>query len=135
MKFVMIDEQLEELWIRKGLDESVYIFRVATAIELYKELSKLHHLEDCDVIILSAGSNDIDISWQEQHGMKNDTDREIAHRAAIRDIAEDIVREWPPGGCWLPAKENELSLISSYLPFVDGTYDCSGISDMWSSQC
>ena len=91
MKFLMIDEQLEELWIRKGWDDSVYIFRGATAIELYKELPKLHHLENCDVIILSAGSNDIDISWQEQHDMKNDTDRENANKAVIRDIAEDIV--------------------------------------------
>ena len=34
---------------------TVYIFRCAEVIELYKELPKLHHLDDCDVISLSAG--------------------------------------------------------------------------------
>ena len=91
MKFLTLDDQLEELWMRKGWDESVYIYRGATAIELLKEVPKFHELDDCNIVILSVGSNDIDISWQEQKDIKDERARENANRAVIKDIAADML--------------------------------------------
>ena len=67
-----------------------YVYRDATAIELLKEVLKLK-LDDCDIIILSVGTNDTEISWQEKEDMSDERAREKVNRTIIEDIAEVIV--------------------------------------------
>lgn len=59
LKHVVMDNKLEELWARNRWDENVYIYRGATTTDLRDEVRRLGILNECNIILLSAGSNDL----------------------------------------------------------------------------
>ena len=59
-KHVVVDEELQELWIRKGWDNHVALMKWLNALDI-KQLIENKHINttESDIIILSAGSNDL----------------------------------------------------------------------------
>ena len=93
LKFVVVDDSLEELWVRKGWDNYVAIMRGFNASDI-RQLIQYEEIDtrETDVIILSAGSNDLQYYINEdkirRHQDRNEIQRE--NSKLIEAIAQDV---------------------------------------------
>ena len=94
LKHVTLDEGLEELWVRKGWDSSVAIMRGMNARHV-RELAtkKTFNTRDCDVVILSVGSNDLQYykNQDEVKSREEDIQRRHQNDLLLEDVTQDIM--------------------------------------------
>ena len=93
LKFVVVDEELKELWIRKCWDNYVALMRGLNASDIKHLIEKKHiNTTESDIIILSAGSNDLQYYINQDQIRKHEDPNEIRKENAklIQDIAKDI---------------------------------------------
>ena len=81
MKYVTLDEGLEELWVRKGWDSSVAIMRGMNARHIRELATKeAFNTRECDVVILSVGSNDLQYYKNQDEVRSKEDDLQRKHQ-------------------------------------------------------
>ena len=88
LKHIIMDNQLEELWMRMNYDNDVYLYRGSTSNDLREQVQRKGILDNCDVVILSVGSNDLSYITDDPEDMEDEKE----NAALLNYIVHDIVQ-------------------------------------------